>query len=71
MIPRTPRLPHPPRQHLADPEEPGIDFSLACADCGCTACSVDLDTIDDERAPSRAPAHRRRSAQTTRSRAGR
>lgn len=54
MNPRTPQLPPHLRWHLIDPDEPGIDFALACADCGCTSCCVDIDTVDDQRAPRRA-----------------
>lgn len=37
------------RHPLADPEDPGVDFSLTCADCGCTVCGVDADTVELER----------------------
>lgn len=54
MNPRKPHLPPHLRQHLIDPEEPGVDFAGACADCGCTSCCVDLDTVDDQRQARRA-----------------
>lgn len=62
MNPRTPHFPTHLRLHLIDPEEPGVDFALACADCGCTSCCVDLDTVDDQRAPRHAHRRSRRPA---------
>ncbi|MCB9885004.1 MAG: hypothetical protein H6838_05900 [Planctomycetes bacterium] len=61
MIPRTPHS-HPRRWSLLDIDDPD-DFYFSCADSGCTACCVDIDTIDEQRqaahgAPPRRHAHR-------------
>ncbi|HEB54150.1 MAG TPA: hypothetical protein ENI87_12930 [bacterium] len=61
---RALRLPRPARHHLF--EEPDLDdLWLACAECGCSECSVYWD-VEDQRAPDVAGPHRR-----TRARQGR
>ncbi len=68
MTPRTPP-PHPRRWSLLDIDDPD-DFYFSCADCGCTTCCIDVDTLDGQRQTERLSGARRPIARSRHQRQG-